>query len=224
MKLVIFDCDGTLVDSQAMIVASLTRAFELEGLTPPTRPAMLSIVGLSLINAMRKLAPDESEAKQEALSEAYKQSFWKYREEEQHSELLFPGAVEVLDWLHAHPQVALGIATGKSRRGVDKLLAKHALEGRFITIQTSDSAPSKPDPGMILNAMAEANIGPNDTVMIGDATYDLDMANAAGVASIGVSWGFMERPLLEACKPHSILNHFNELEGVLQQIFPELAE
>ena len=223
MKLVLFDCDGTLVDSQAMIVASLTRAFEIEGLAPPSRAQMLSIVGLSLINAMRVLAPDETSAKQEALSEAYKASFWKYREEEIHGETLFPGAMDVLNWLHTHPHVRLGIATGKSRRGVDRLLAHHNLEGRFITIQTADSAPSKPDPAMILNAMAEADIGPESTVMIGDATYDLDMANAAGVKSIGVSWGFMPRPALEACNPHSIINNFNELEGVLQQIFPELA-
>ena len=118
MKLVIFDCDGTLVDSQAMITASLTKAFESQKLAPPSHASMLSIVGLSLINAMRKLAPDESEAQQEALAEAYKAAFWAFRDAKTHEEPLFPGAKAVLDALHAHERIKLGIATGKTRRGV----------------------------------------------------------------------------------------------------------
>lgn len=223
MKLVIFDCDGTLVDSQAMIIASLTRAFESHALPPPPRAEMLSIVGLSLINAMRKLAPDAAPDKQEALADAYKEAFWAFRDARTHEEPLFPGARAVLDWLTAHPGVKLGIATGKSRRGVDRLLETHGLEGRFVTIQTADSAPSKPDPAMILNALAEADVGRENAVMIGDATYDLDMANAAGVAGIGVSWGFMPTAVLRACNPAALIHDFNELQGVLESIWPELA-
>ena len=221
MKLVIFDCDGTLVDSQAMIIASLTRAFESQDMAPPPRAAMLSIVGLSLINAMRQLAPDESEAQQEALADAYKTAFWAFRDAKTHEEPLFPGAMAVLDALHSHERIKLGIATGKSRRGVDILLKNHGLEGRFVTIQTADSAPSKPDPAMILQAMDEAGIGPAETVMIGDATYDLDMANHAGVAGIGVAWGFHPVSQLEACRPVSILQEFNELHAVLESVWPD---
>ena len=223
MKLVIFDCDGTLVDSQAMIIASLTRAFESRSLPPPPREAMLSIVGLSLINAMRKLAPGESGQSQEALADAYKEAFWAFRDARAHEEPLFPGARSALDWLHSHPSVKLGIATGKSRRGVDRLLETHGLEGRFVTIQTADSAPSKPDPAMILNALAEADVGPENAVMIGDASYDLDMAHAAGVAGIGVSWGFMPASVLQACRPRALIDDFNQLQGVLETIWPELA-
>lgn len=223
MKLVIFDCDGTLVDSQAMITASLAQAFESENMPPPPRTAMLSIVGLSLINAMRQLAPDATEAKQEALADAYKRAFWAFRDARTHEEPLFPGAMEMLDALHANPAIRLGIATGKSRRGVDILLQNHGLEGRFVTIQTADSAPSKPDPAMIRQAMAQAGIGPENTVMIGDATYDLDMANHAGVRGIGVSWGFHPVSALEACKPASIIQEFNELHGVLKVIWPDYS-
>jgi phosphoglycolate phosphatase len=221
MKLVIFDCDGTLVDSQAMITASLAKAFETQNLAPPSREAMLSIVGLSLLNAMRKLAPDESQTRQEALADAYKAAFWAFRDAKTHEEPLFPGAKAVLDALHANPAIKLGIATGKSRRGVDVLLKNHGLEGRFVTIQTADSAPSKPDPAMILQAMREAEIAPENTVMIGDATYDLDMANHAGVAGIGVAWGFHEVSQLEACRPVSILQEFNDLHAVLESVWPE---
>jgi len=221
MKLVIFDCDGTLVDSQAMITASLSRAFETESLPPPPRAEMLSIVGLSLINAMRQLAPHADEAKQEALADAYKAAFWAFRDAKTHEEPLFPGAKAVLDALHAHERILLGIATGKSRRGVDILLQNHGLEGRFVSIQTADSAPSKPDPAMILQAMDEAGIGPENTVMIGDATYDLDMANHAGVKGIGVAWGFHPVARLEACGPVSILQEFNELHAVLESVWPE---
>jgi phosphoglycolate phosphatase len=221
MKLVIFDCDGTLVDSQAMITASLTKAFESQKLAPPSHASMLSIVGLSLINAMRKLAPDESETQQEALADAYKAAFWAFRDAKTHEEPLFPGAKAVLDALHAHERIKLGIATGKTRRGVDILLQNHGLEGRFVTIQTADSAPSKPDPAMILQAMQEAGIGPEDTVMIGDATYDLDMASHAGVAGIGVAWGFHTVELLETCRPVSILREFNELHAVLESVWAD---
>lgn len=221
--LVIFDCDGTLVDSEAMITAALTAAFQSCAIAPPPRAAMHGIVGLTLINAMRQLAPAESPDMQERLADAYKAAFWEFRDSKLHEEPLFPGARAVLDDLHADERVLLGIATGKSRRGVDRLIETHGLEGRFVTIQTCDSAPSKPDPAMILQAIAEAGADPARTVMIGDSTFDLDMARNASVAAIGVSWGFMARDRLAGSAPASLIDSFAELPEALRRLWPEFA-
>lgn len=97
---------------------------------------------------------------------------------------------DLLARLHARDDVRLGIATGKSRRGVDRLIASHGWEGWFATTQTADDAPSKPDPAMLLQAMAEADVAAQSTVMIGDTTYDMAMAVSAGAAAVGVGWGY----------------------------------
>ena len=153
MKLAIFDVDGTLMDSQAMILASLTAAFTAEGLPLPSRPEMLGIVGLSLVKAMSVLRPDDEAARHERLAEAYKQAFWSYRANKSYPEIPFDGAFDLLRRLQARGDVLIGIATGKAQRGVRHIIDQFGLEGVFATIQTSDDAPSKPHPGMILQAM-----------------------------------------------------------------------
>ena len=222
MKLAIFDVDGTLVDSSAMIAASLTTAFTAEGFTPPDRTAMLSIVGLSLVEAMAVLAPEESRATHERLGAAYKQAFWDHRLAGDHTEDLFEGAHALLSKLRARDDVLLGIATGKSRRGVAHLIEKHGFEGWFATVQTSDDHPSKPHPAMIVAALAETGLDPSAAIMIGDTSYDMAMARAAGVWAAGVAWG--NHPPLELLKAgaHSISNDFNALERNLDSFWQEL--
>jgi phosphoglycolate phosphatase len=219
MKLAIFDVDGTLMDSQAMIVASLTRAFTAENLPMPSRPEMLGIVGLSLVKAMSVLRPEDEPERHERLALAYKHAFWSYRTEKSFPEAPFEGALDVLRRLHARDDVLIGIATGKSQRGVRHIIDQFGLEGIFATIQTSDDAPSKPHPEMILKAMREVGAHAADTVMIGDAVFDIEMAYAAGVRPIAVSWGFQPRPALEAVKPHAIVNDFKELEEMLTALW-----
>ena len=111
-------------------------------------------------------------------------------------EPLFPGVAETIGRLAADPGIRLGIATGKSRRGVAHLVGRFAWDRVFATIQTADDAPSKPDPGMLLRAMAETGVAPDRTVMLGDTTFDMAMARAAGVRPIGVSWGYHPVPAL----------------------------
>jgi len=223
MKLAIFDVDGTLMDSQAMILASLTAAFSAEQLPLPSRPEMLGIVGLSLVKAMSVLRPDDEAPRHERLAEAYKKAFWSYRTNKSYPEIPFDGALDLLRRLQGRSDVLIGIATGKAQRGVRHIIDQFGLEGVFATIQTSDDAPSKPHPGMILQAMAECGAAPEDTVMIGDAVFDIDMAHAAGVRAIAVSWGFQPPASLERAKPHAIANSFNELEDALAALWQERA-
>ena len=160
MKLIVFDCDGTLVDSQHMICAAMRQAYEANNLSVPAREQVLAIVGLSLPDAFRRLAATtsrEADHPVEALVTCYKSAFAELRSSVDHLEPLYPGARDAIDTLAARPDTLLGIATGKSQRGVRAVLGRHGLAERFATIQTSDDAPSKPHPGMVLAAMRETD-------------------------------------------------------------------
>ncbi len=196
-RLVIFDVDGTLSDSQADIVASFTEAFESEDLTVPPRDMLLSIVGLSLEVAVPRLSPEVPPSTCARIVSAYKEAYFRRRQQAgaAHSPL-YPGLRDLVEGLAAEPATLLGIATGKSRRGLMALLENHGLTKAFQTIQVADDHPSKPHPSMIMAALAETGVAPERAVMIGDTTYDIDMARAAGIASIAVTWGFHPEALL----------------------------
>ena len=215
MKLVIFDCDGTLVDSQHIIVTAMTRAFDAHGLVPPPRDQVLSIVGLSLPIAVARLMPDADASLVATVSDAYRDAFGDLRRGQNHNEPMFPGALDAIQQLAARPDVVLGVATGKSRRGVAALFERFEIAPHFVTIQTADTHPSKPHPSMILTAIAEAGTEAANTVMIGDTTYDIEMARSAGVGAIGVSWGYHPAPALEAAGAHIIIGRCDELIGAV---------
>ena len=212
MKLVVFDVDGTLVDSQAHIVAAMEFAFGAIGLPCPPRAEVLGIVGLSLPQAMTRLAPQADNA---ALVEAYKSSFGTFRSQDMSP--LYPGALAVLDALSRREDLVLGVATGKSRRGLDHVMAAHGLEGYFVTTQVADDHPSKPHPSMVLAAMGEAGVDAQNTVMIGDTSYDMDMGRAAGVRCIGVSWGY--HPVDALKEADAVINRFSALPGELNTMW-----
>jgi phosphoglycolate phosphatase len=189
VRLAVFDCDGTLVDGQHDIAMAMDEAFAALGLNPPSRLSVRRIVGLSLPQAMRKLAPTQTPELQAALVEAYKNAYRQARVEGRIGEPLFRGIREVLDGLRADGW-DLGVATGKSDRGLAYCLATHGLSDHFITLQTADRHPSKPHPSMLTQAMDDAMAQAPDCVMIGDTSYDMAMARAAGVRAIGVAWGY----------------------------------
>jgi phosphoglycolate phosphatase len=219
--LVIFDCDGTLVDSQHMICAAMRQAYEANNLSVPAREHLLAIVGLSLPDAFRRLAATAGDADHpvEALVTCYKDAFAALRNSVDHLEPLYPGARETLDSLAGRPDVMLGIATGKSQRGVRAVLGRHGLADRFITIQTSDDAPSKPHPGMVLAAMRETGAAPQETAVVGDTVFDLEMARAAGVRAIGVAWGYHPASALRAAGADAMIEAFAELLPTLDRLW-----
>jgi phosphoglycolate phosphatase len=222
LKLVVFDCDGTLVDSQHMIVAAMERAFAGFAMPPPSRAEILSVVGLSLDQAVRRLVPPAIDADIAALAEAYKSAFGDLRRDKAHQEPLYPGVREALRALANEPGVLLGVATGKSRRGLAAVLEREGLTDLFITLQTADTHPSKPHPAMLLAAMAEADAEPHRTLMIGDTTYDIAMARDANARAIGVAWGYHPASELEAAGAHRVLADSLTLSGALSDELREL--
>lgn len=215
LRLVIFDVDGTLVDSQGDIVAAMTHAFERAGAPAPERAAILSIVGLSLPQAIPRLAPDLDAQLHHSMVEWYKEAYMQLRAlvSTADSSPLYPHTRETLEVLNARPETLLGVATGKSRRGLDKLLDGHDLRAHFVTQQVSDHHPSKPHPAMILTALAETGVAAENAVMIGDTTFDMDMAQAAGVPFVGVNWGY--HPVTSLTGAVAILQDFRDLPGLL---------
>jgi len=217
LKLVVFDCDGTLVDSQHMICAAMTQAYLAHQLPVPERDTMLSIVGLSLTEAFTHLGRGDAQFPVASLAEHYRLAFHALRESEQ-VEPLYPGAREAVEALSAREDIVLGLATGKSQRGVRLVLGHHGLLDRFITIQTADDAPSKPDPGMVIAAMREAGAAPQNTVVVGDTVFDIAMAHAAGASAIGVSWGYHPRDSLMASGA-PVIDAFATLEPTLDRMW-----
>jgi phosphoglycolate phosphatase len=188
-RLAVFDCDGTLVDSGANIHAALSDAFAEHGLEVPPPLISRKVIGLSLVEAMAALLPEEEPARHFDLAESYKRHFQRARFEGRVEEPLFEGIPEVLDRLEADGWL-LAVATGKSDQGLALCLDCHGYSKRFISLQTADRHPSKPHPSMVEQAMADAGAGRETTIVIGDTAFDMGMAVAAGVTGIGAGWGY----------------------------------
>lgn len=210
IRLAVFDCDGTLVDSEASIVAAMRGAFAAHGFAEPTAAAVRRVIGLPLKAAIARLIPDADDLFHDKLTAGYKEVFADLRRRGLALDPLYPGAPEALEafvssgWL-------LGIATGKSRRGLLETLERHGIRERFVTLQTSDIGPGKPYPDMLLRAMAESGAEAAATVMIGDTTFDVEMARRAGVMAIGVSWGYHNGDELPAAGADALVNDFGDL-------------
>ncbi len=196
-RLALFDCDGTLVDSQAAICAAMSECFTAAGLPDPGETATRRVVGLSLVEAIARLHPAGDDALHRELAQSYKHAFQRRRGAGLVAEPLYDGIAEAITAI-ADAGWLLGVATGKSDRGLGFCLAHHGLTDRFVTLQTADRHPSKPHPAMALAAMAEAGAGPETTVMIGDTSFDIAMAKAAGATAVGVAWGYHDRAELLA--------------------------
>ena len=188
-RLALFDCDGTLVDGQAGVVNAMEAAFAEVGLPAPDRHQVRRIVGLSLPQAIGLLAPQASERRRTAADAAYRDAFRAAREAGSLVEPLYDGIAELIVTL-AGDGWLLGVATGKSQRGLEHCLAMHGLSAHFVTLQTADNHPSKPHPSMIEAALAETGVSPDNCVMIGDTAFDIAMAVNAGVRAVGVDWGY----------------------------------
>jgi phosphoglycolate phosphatase len=216
-RLAIFDCDGTLVDSQANICLAMEDCFARAGLAAPRREMTRRIVGLSLVEAMRTMLPEAEPDFHAALAEDYKQAFHRLRGRGLVAEPLYDGIQDLIETLDADGWL-LGVATGKSDRGLGLCLDHHGLSKRFVTLQTADRHPSKPHPSMIEQVLAEAGAAPETSLMIGDTSYDMAMARAAGVTAIGVAWGYHEADELLAAGAHHVAHHPSDIVELAKAI------
>ncbi len=219
-RLVVFDVDGTLVDSQRIILASMDAAFAAIRRARPEDAAVLAIVGLSLPEAMAALAPELEAAEHAALVEGYRASFVAARAAGRVEAVapLYPGARAALERLAARPDTLLGVATGKARPGLDHLMRAHDLGRFFATSQTADAHPSKPHPSMLVAALAETGCAPDAAVMVGDTEFDVAMGRAAGLATVGVAWGYHPRTRLEAAGADVVIEDFAALDAALERL------
>jgi phosphoglycolate phosphatase len=216
-RLAIFDCDGTLVDSQANICRAMEDCFDRAKLDRPSRDATRRVVGLSLVEAMRAMLPEADADLHHALAEDYKLAFHRLRNNGLVDEPLYPGVAETLAALDQAGWL-MGVATGKSDRGLSLCLERHGIAPHFVTLQTADRHPSKPHPSMIEQAMADAGAAPETTLMIGDTSYDMSMARAAGATAIGVVWGYHSERELREAGAHHVAAHPSEIMALTRTL------
>jgi phosphoglycolate phosphatase len=213
--------DGTLIDSQDVIIAAMGRAFVRIGLPAPSADQTRSIIGLSLDKAVSTIAPNLSPAEVTAGVEAYRQSFIEMRAENgaEAAAPMYPGAMAALERLHRQDATLLGVATGKARRGLDHAYASHGIGHFFVTHQTADGHPSKPHPSMLYQALRDTGAEAEHAVMIGDTEFDILMGKAAGFSTIGVSWGYHSLDRIKAAAPDYIIDSYAELDATLENLW-----
>lgn len=207
-RLAVFDCDGTIVDSQHSITSCMAAAFERAGFVAPEISRVRRVVGLPLAEAIAQLAP--ADAPIDEMTGHYSDAWGDAHDRQELSEPLFEGILGVFEALEADGWL-LGVATGKSMRGLTRTFAPHALAAKFVTLQTADKARGKPDPEMLENAMLEAGTEPDATVMIGDTTFDMEMARRAGVRAVGVAWGYHAPEELRSAGAHAVASSMSDL-------------
>ncbi len=214
--LIVFDWDGTLFDSTALIVRCIQNAVRDVGGVVPTDEAASYVIGLGLMQALAHAAPDVPKDKYPALGDAYRRHYSALQNEVS----LFKGTLAMLQALRTRGHL-LAVATGKSRRGLDEVLQRNVdgavLGTLFEASRTADQTAGKPDPLMLHELMAELGTLPERTVMIGDTTHDLGLARNAGVASVGVSFGAHAHGAFEEFAPLAVAHSTGELHDWLLQ-------
>lgn len=213
MKLAIFDFDGTLVDSRKLIIELHRVIFGEFGFSPPREDDSLALIGISLELVLLQLAGPDAPIM--AMAQAYQHLLPRLRADAAFAEVPFSGAADLLAALILRDDVSLGIATGHVSHAIAPALERFGWQSFFCTVQTADKAPSKPHPGMVLQALGEARIEPADAIMIGDTAFDMEMARAADVRGVAVSWGYHGCERLRGAGASRIVDDFGELRDCL---------
>jgi len=204
--LLVFDWDGTLFDSTALITRCIQAACVDVGVAMPTDEQASYVIGMGLVEALQHAAPGLARERYPELGARYRHHYMA----RQHEIVFFDGTLTMLEALKARGHL-LAVATGKSRRGLDDALSGSALRGLFDATRTADETASKPDPRMLHDLMGDLVVPPERTVMIGDTTHDLQLAQNAGVACIGVSYGAHDHGAFEPYAPRFVAHSTAEL-------------
>jgi len=220
-KTAIWDVDGTLIDSRASIHRAACEAAEAIGVAPPSYDQVRAIVGVSLFDALAMMRPDLDHETIAAYTREYQNAFLRFHADPGFHDSLYLGANETLRALKSDGW-RLGMATGQSRRGVNRNLTTYGWSDIFDVTFCADDAPSKPHPQMVHKNLEHLGALAHHAVMIGDTTHDMKMARAAGVTAIGVSWGFHTVAELDAAGAQHIVHNFAELRIVLDAFTPGL--
>ncbi len=216
-KLVLFDCDGTILDSVGIIHDSMVRTFSEAGYSAPAQSATRSIIGLTLDLAIARLLGRAVDNEVQTMTARYKQHFHRLYARPDFEQSLFPGMADLLNGLASRDDLVLGIVTGKSRRGMEMFFDKHGFRDHFRTVRTADDCPSKPHPAMVLECCVEMGFEPANSVVIGDSVFDMEMAKSAGAGAIGVAWGYNEVPMLRSAGADEIAATADELMQMLER-------
>ncbi len=211
-RLLVFDWDGTLLDSAAAIVACIQSAATDLGLPPPDAASARQVIGLGLHDALSRVLPGVPASEHVRVAERYRH-YYLSRDREL---ALFPGARELVGSLHEAGYL-LGVATGKSRPGLDRALESSGLGGYFHATRCADECSPKPAPDMLLELMDELGAAAELTLMIGDTTHDLEMARNAEVAALAVSYGAHPRETLQAEQPLGLVDEMAQLAAWLER-------
>lgn len=216
LRLVLFDCDGTLVDSANLIHEVMRRTFVYFGHAEPSLTQTKAIIGLTLDIAIARMQGkthvDDEDLR---MTEHYKAIFRQTRQEAGFAEPLFDGIRHVMDRLAPRDDLLLGAVTGKSRRGLAMVSEHHGFDKLFTVSRTADDCPSKPHPAMVTECCDEMGVRPQDTLVIGDAIYDMQMAKAAGAKAIGVAWGYASVTELRTAGADMIAEHPHDLLSLI---------
>ncbi|MCP1200709.1 HAD-IA family hydrolase [Notoacmeibacter sp. MSK16QG-6] len=211
MKLVLFDCDGTLVDGAGLICATMDATFAEHGLPLPPTKATRNVIGRSLDLAIAELLPANAASDVPHLVQRYKEHYHRMRLAGQYADPIYDGIAELIATLEMRDDVLLGIVTGKSRRGVASVFAAHGFGDHFVTVRTADDCPSKPHPAMVWECCSETGMEPADTLVIGDTVYDMEMAVSADARAIGVDWGYGSVDALRRAGAEVVLSRPDQL-------------
>lgn len=215
-KLVLFDCDGTILDSQGIIQDSMVRTFAEAGYRLPKLAETRSIIGLTLDLAIATLLGRQVDDEVAAMTARYKQHFHEIYAQPDFTQSLFDGMGELVRALQLRNDVVLGMVTGKSQRGVTMFLDRFDFHGHFKAIRTADDCPSKPHPAMVLECCAETGFAPKDALVIGDSVFDMQMAKSAGATAVGVAWGYNPPGQLLSAGADHIAGSAQELARILE--------